>query len=205
MQIHGVGMMEDLFVETFKPGGHMHDDVLEALRFIWNKSWDDRIMLSLGVVIFVPFVMDEHWSLVVVEPDIEVIIVLDSYNELEDSTERHAQLINALKGHLCSSLGLQSANYSIITPVVQKQNNLDDYVFHMLLYIMQYKDQNYKNISEDEAFMCHKHIARFLLEHEDNTCRGAFTKSNAITKKKGNPDLPKQKKQKVRAVNLRLQ
>jgi hypothetical protein len=22
MQIHGVGMMEDLFVETFKPGGH---------------------------------------------------------------------------------------------------------------------------------------------------------------------------------------
>jgi len=36
--------------------------------------------------------MDEHWSLVVVEPDIEVIIVLDSYNELEDSTERHAQL-----------------------------------------------------------------------------------------------------------------
>jgi len=37
--------------------------------------------------------MDEHWSLVVVEPDIEVIIVLDSYNELEDSTERHAQLV----------------------------------------------------------------------------------------------------------------
>ncbi|KAG2574726.1 hypothetical protein PVAP13_7KG341970 [Panicum virgatum] len=36
--------------------------------------------------------MDEHWSLVVVELDIEVIIVLDSYNELEDSTERHAQL-----------------------------------------------------------------------------------------------------------------
>jgi len=37
--------------------------------------------------------MDEHWSLVVVEPDIEVIIVLDSYNELEYSTERHAQLV----------------------------------------------------------------------------------------------------------------
>ena len=51
MQIHGVGMMEDLFVETFKPGGHMHDDVLEALRLIWNKSWDDRIMLSLGAVV----------------------------------------------------------------------------------------------------------------------------------------------------------
>ena len=51
MQIHGVGMMEDLFVETFKPGGHMHDDILEALRLIWNKSWDDRIMLSLGAVV----------------------------------------------------------------------------------------------------------------------------------------------------------
>ena len=51
MQIHGVGMLEDLFVETFKPGGHMHDEVLEALRLIWNKSWDDRIMLSLGVVV----------------------------------------------------------------------------------------------------------------------------------------------------------
>ena len=51
MQIHGVGMMEDLFVETFKPGGHMHDDVLEALRLIWNKSWDDQIMLSLGAVV----------------------------------------------------------------------------------------------------------------------------------------------------------
>ena len=51
MQIHGVGMMEDLFVETFKPGGHMHDDVSEALRLIWNKSWDDRIMLSLGAVV----------------------------------------------------------------------------------------------------------------------------------------------------------
>ena len=50
---------------------------------------------------------------------------------------------------------------------------------------------------QDEAFMCRKRIARFLLEHEDNTCRGTFTKSNAITKKKGNPYQPKQKKQKV--------
>jgi hypothetical protein len=49
---------------------------------------------------------------------------------------------------------------------------------------------------QDEAFMCRKRIARFLLEHEDNTCRGAFTKSHA-TKKKGNPDQPKQNKQKV--------
>ena len=51
MQIHGVEMMDDLFGETFKPGGHMHDDILEALRLIWNKSWDDRIMLSLGAVV----------------------------------------------------------------------------------------------------------------------------------------------------------
>ena len=65
--------------------------------------------------------------------------------------------------------------------------------------------------------MCRKRIARFLLEHEDNTFRGAFTNSHsnrmlevedartqkklededARTKKKGNPDQPKQKKQKV--------
>ena len=51
MQINGMEMAEDLFVEIFKLGGHMHDDVLEALRLIWNKSWDDRIMLSLGVVV----------------------------------------------------------------------------------------------------------------------------------------------------------
>ena len=37
--------------------------------------------------------MDEHWSLVVVEPDTEVITVLDSFYELEDSTERHEHLV----------------------------------------------------------------------------------------------------------------
>ena len=51
MQIHGVEMAEDLFVEIFKIGGHMHDDVLEVLRLIWNKSWDDQIMLSTGAVV----------------------------------------------------------------------------------------------------------------------------------------------------------
>ena len=29
----------------------MHDDVSEALRLIWNKSWDDHIMLSTGAVV----------------------------------------------------------------------------------------------------------------------------------------------------------
>ena len=37
--------------------------------------------------------MGGHWSLVVVEPDMEAITDLDSYNELEYSTERHAQLV----------------------------------------------------------------------------------------------------------------
>ena len=32
---------------------------------------------------------------------------------------------------------------------------------------------------QDEVFMCRKHIARFLLEHEDNTFRGAFTNNHS--------------------------
>ncbi|KAG2537613.1 hypothetical protein PVAP13_9NG306173 [Panicum virgatum] len=228
MQINDMEMAEDLFVEIFKLGGHMHDDVLEALRLIWNKSWDDQIMLSIGAVIFVPFVMGGHWSLVVVEPDIEVIIVLDSFYELEDSTECHEQLVRYFQHQMPCKESLQSANYTITksSSSEAKQPYLnscslsnfcsDDCGFHILLYIMRYKNGNYKNISEDEVFMCHKRIARFLLEHEDNTFRGAFTNSHsnrmlededartqkklededARTKKKGNPYQPKKKKQK---------
>ncbi|OQU84777.1 hypothetical protein SORBI_3004G120200, partial [Sorghum bicolor] len=215
VEIDGVQIMEDNFVRIFAPGGHLHDDVVGVLRFIWMKSWDDQIVLSMGAVeqllgmnkrsgylerefrscdierrscdlkktIYVPFCKGTHWSLVVVEPDLDVITVLDSYYDLEKSEENHQQLINALKNHL-GSLGLQGPKYIISTPEVQKQNNLDDCGFHMLMYIMQYKDGNYNNISEDEICMCRKRIARFLLEHEDNKFRGAFSNKHVKTTKK---------------------
>ncbi|KXG29993.2 hypothetical protein SORBI_3004G120400 [Sorghum bicolor] len=215
VEIDGVQIMEDNFVRIFAPGGHLHDDVVGVLRFIWMKSWDDQIVLSMGAVeqllgmnkrsgylerefrscdierrscdlkktIYVPFCKGTHWSLVVVEPDLDVITVFDSYYDLEKSEENHQQLINALKNHL-GSLGLQGPKYIISTPEVQKQNNLDDCGFHMLMYIMQYKDGNYNNISEDEICMCRKRIARFLLEHEDNKFRGAFSNKHVKTTKK---------------------
>lgn len=44
--LQSIKMMGDVFVNILKPGGHMHDDVVEALRLIWNKSWDDQIILN---------------------------------------------------------------------------------------------------------------------------------------------------------------
>lgn len=51
VEIDGVQIMEDNFVRIFAPGGHLHDDVVGVLRFIWMKSWDDQIVLSMGAVV----------------------------------------------------------------------------------------------------------------------------------------------------------
>jgi hypothetical protein len=50
--IHDVlEMKKDTFVGIFKLGGHMHGSVVDAISFIWNKSWNDHMMLSLSVVV----------------------------------------------------------------------------------------------------------------------------------------------------------
>jgi hypothetical protein len=52
VQIHDIQMKELQFVQTFKPGGHFCDDVLEIFRLIWKESWKpDTIMLSRGAVV----------------------------------------------------------------------------------------------------------------------------------------------------------
>ncbi|XP_021305422.1 uncharacterized protein LOC110431063 [Sorghum bicolor] len=223
VQIHDIQMKELQFVQTFKPGGHFCDDVLEIFRLIWKESWKpDTIMLSRGAVdqllgvdnrsgflerefkdctiaeiktIFVPFISSDHCSLVVVEPDIRLITVLDSLFDLEESTKRHERLISALKSYL-SSLGLECTDFLSSTPRVQKQKNLDDCGFHMLLFIMRYKSGNYKNIDEDEILICRQHTAWFLLEHEDNVLRGTFTKGHS-KRRLEDKDRGENKKQKV--------
>ncbi|XP_039772110.1 uncharacterized protein LOC120640336 [Panicum virgatum] len=110
--------------------------------------------------------MDEHWSLVVVELDIEVIIVLDSYNELEDSTERHAQLINALKGHLYSSLVLQSANYNIIT--------LETRVFFDVRFLQ-------RLVADGRWQEARGYVKRFLPSRDDQMLVDAHTALRFIT------------------------
>ncbi|XP_008663121.2 uncharacterized protein [Zea mays] len=216
VDIEDVTISEAVFVKTFKPYGRLHTSIIETLIRIWNKSWDDRIMLSLLAVeqilgkrkdylerelkdydkekkhtIFVPFIIDQHWSLVVVEPGREVITVLDSFYELRLCEKRHENLMAQLQKNLYPFIGLENATHRFITPpVVQKQNNSHDCGFHMLLYIKRYEDQNYHNISEDEVIMCRIETAMLLLNNEDNKCRDKFTESHAITKE--------QKKEKVR-------
>ncbi|PWZ56776.1 hypothetical protein Zm00014a_003135 [Zea mays] len=216
VDIEDVTISEAVFVKTFKPYGRLHTSIIETLIRIWNKSWDDRIMLSLLAVeqilgkrkdylerelkdydkekkhtIFVPFIIDQHWSLVVVEPGREVITVLDSFYELRLCEKRHENLMAQLQKNLYPFIGLENATHRFITPpVVQNQNNSHDCGFHMLLYIKRYEDQNYHNISEDEVIMCRIETAMLLLNNEDNKCRDKFTESHAITKE--------QKKEKVR-------
>jgi hypothetical protein len=51
------------------------------------------IFIFIFLQIFVPFIIDQHWSLVVVEPGREVITVLDSFYELRLCEKRHENLV----------------------------------------------------------------------------------------------------------------
>lgn len=51
VDIEDVTISEAVFVKTFKPYGRLHTSIIETLIRIWNKSWDDRIMLSLLAVV----------------------------------------------------------------------------------------------------------------------------------------------------------
>ncbi|KAG0381253.1 hypothetical protein BDA96_K000900, partial [Sorghum bicolor] len=199
VQIHDIQMKELQFVQTFKPGGHFCDDVLEIFRLIWKESWKpDTIMLSRGAVIFVPFISSDHCSLVVVEPDIRLITVLDSLFDLEESTKRHERLLPQLIH--CTHADKRTEKLSFFT-----RPRIDDCGFHMLLFIMRYKSGNYKNIDEDEILICRQHTAWFLLEHEDNVLRGTFTKGHS-KRRLEDKDRGENKKQKnLGDEELRLQ
>lgn len=51
VDINGIQIMEHQFVDVFAPQGHMSDVIVEVLKSIWEKSWDDQMMLSMGAVV----------------------------------------------------------------------------------------------------------------------------------------------------------
>ncbi|RLM61908.1 hypothetical protein C2845_PM14G00460 [Panicum miliaceum] len=118
------------FVDCFKPDGHLSNFIMDVICYTWNKEWDDKKMISQCAV--------------------EQLLKKNNRTNhreraITEDTIKQCKQLTLLLQHL-NSLGLEISRDFILAPYVQKQTNRNDCGYHVLLYILGFADDNYKDI-----------------------------------------------------------
>ncbi|RCV40664.1 hypothetical protein SETIT_9G073500v2 [Setaria italica] len=181
------------FRESLKPDGWMSSFVMDAQCEIWRSQWPDKIILTNyaskelldqngtksldkelneenvnnAKQIFVPVNAERvHWILVVMDFDKHKVQILDSFAS-ETYLVPAYKVASQLELYLMTKFNLHTGYPKERDLKLEKQKNINDCGFHVLLYIQRYGRSDMYKI-DTEQILCYRKQLAYELKHESN-------------------------------------